>query len=424
MNRLVAFLLFAVALSASAQITPADRRQLGAILPHLLETLYVHPEKGKELAAQLRAAFESGRLDAAGTPAEFAEAVNRELAAANDRHLRMRFAPDRASEPVLTVAAWNARRAAMAGGSPRQPERAADREAMRQVNYGVLGARVLEGNVGYLEMRGFMPAEETLAALAGAMKLLAHTDAVIVDVRNCPGGSADTVSYLASYFFGPERRVLMNRYNRPMNRSMESTTVDVDGRRRPDVDLYVLTAAHSASACESFAFTLQQWGRAKTVGEKTAGAGNNNMFVPVGLGLDFSVSIGTAIHPKTGKAFEAVGVVPDIAVPADRALEAAHAEALRALRKVSAPAAAPTANPRLEDYIGTYGVRQITLRDGALYYQRTGARGGVLQPLAPDQFDLNGDVMVTFQRDADGAVTSMTIQWKDGRREVVGREGR
>ena len=101
------------------------------------------------------------------------------------------------------------------------------------------------------------------------------------------------------------------------------------GQRRPDVDLYVLTGGNSASACESFAFTLQQWGRAKTVGEKTAGAGNNNMIVDVGLGLSFSISIGTAIHPKTNKGFEAVGVVPDIAVPADRALETARAEAVK-----------------------------------------------------------------------------------------------
>ena len=86
-------------------------------------------------------------------------------------------------------------------------------------------------------------------------------------------------------------------------------------------------------ACESFAFTMQQWGRAKTVGEKTAGAGYNNMIVDVGRGLMFSISIGTATHPKTNKQFEAVGVQPDISVAADQALEAARAEAVRAVSR-------------------------------------------------------------------------------------------
>lgn len=319
-------LLVLTPLSAFAQLTAADRRQLGELLPHLLETLYVSPEKGKQLAEQLRASFASGRYDSATTASALADAVNRDLAAANDRHLAMRFNAANASAPILTIEGWNARRAAMRTGGPMQR---VNRDAIRLVNFGVLAAEVLDGNIGYLRMRGFMDVEEARTAISHAMALLANTDAMIVDVRNCPGGSADTVSYLASYFFGPERRVLMNRYNRPMDRSTESTTVDVPGKRRPDVDLYVLTGGNSASACESFAFTLQQWGRAKTVGEKTAGAGNNNMIVDVGLGLSFSISVGTAIHPKTNKGFEAVGVLPDIAVPAEGALDAARAAALK-----------------------------------------------------------------------------------------------
>ena len=329
---IIAFAIVFVRANAFAQpsITPAERRQLGETLPYLLETLYVIPERGNELAKRVRASFESGKYDAATTPAALAEAINADLASANDRHLRMLANPASTSTPLLTVDAWKARRAELASGAPR--ERAVvNRDAVRAMNYGVLAAEVMPGNVGYLRMRGFMGPQEALTQISHAMALLANTDAMIVDVRNCPGGSADTVSYLASYFFGPERRVLMNRFSRPANQSMESTTVDVPGQRMPNVPLYILTGPNAASACESFAFTLQQWGRAKTVGEKTAGAGYNNMIVDLGLGLSISISIGTATHPKTSKQFEAVGVVPDIAVTADRALETAHAEARRAL---------------------------------------------------------------------------------------------
>jgi ketosteroid isomerase-like protein len=336
----------AFAQSAERLITAEERRQVGVIVPHLFETVYVIPETGQKIAEQLRVGFASGKYDSATTAPALAQAIHRDLAVASDRHVSLRYTGREREQPVLTVERWNERRAAMESGAPRPGPRPADADAMRRANYGVLAAEVLEGNVGYLKIGGFMDTDETRAAMSSAMALLANTDAMIVDVRNCPGGSADSVSYLASYFFEPGPRVLMNRYNRPMNRSFDSTTVDVPGKRMPDTDLYVLTG-NSASACESFAFTLQQWGRAKTVGEKTAGAGNNNMFVDLGAGLTLSISIGNALHPKTRKGFEGVGVLPDIAAPADRARDTAHAEALRKLG-VSSTKGAPSLDPIAE----------------------------------------------------------------------------
>ena len=340
MKKTFALLLLLLSLTAVAQnparpVTAEDRRTLGETLPHILRTLYVIPEKGEALAKQLRDAFESGRFDSATTAPALAEALNHELQQANDRHLNVRLSARDASRPALTVEEWEKRRAEMRAmgespGTGARPTREYDRELMRLANYGVLGAQVLEGNVGYLKVSGFFATEETHKAIDHAMALLANSDAVIVDLRDCPGGNPDTVAHLASYFFGPEPRVLMKHFHRPSGRNWESTTMEVPGRRLPDADVYVLTA-RTGSACEAFAFSLQQWGRAKTVGEKSGGAGFNNMLIDVGLGLVFSVSVGTANHPKTNKGWEAVGVQPDVPVPAARALDTAHAAALRAL---------------------------------------------------------------------------------------------
>jgi hypothetical protein len=308
-----------VAALAERPISGEERRQLGELLPHLFDTMYVNPETGRKVAEQLRAAFASGKYDSATNAATLARAVNDDLAAFNDRHVSLRYTGKDIDRPVMTLAQWKER-------TPHPPSAPSP---LRNSLGNVVRVEVLEGNVGYLKIRDFKESDETRAALSAAMALLANTDAMIVDVRNCPGGSADAVSYLASYFFEPGTRVLMNRFNRPMNRSFDSTTVDVPGKRMPSTPLYVLTG-RSGSACESFAFTLQQWGRAKTVGEKTSGAGNNNVLIDLGAGLTLSISIGSAVHPKTQKGFEGVGVLPDIAVPADRALEAAHAEARRA----------------------------------------------------------------------------------------------
>lgn len=314
-TKLVLAILF-FTFGASAQtLDSAARKQVVDTVAHLLETMYVVPETGRSLAAKLR----SASYDDATTPQALADAIQRDLATANDRHLRMRFNAERADTPLLTVDAWKTRNA----------ERGMRRRPMGRADHGIRRVEKLDGNIGLLDISGFHMGDEMRAAVDAAMTLLQGSDAIIVDMRRCPGGAVEGVNYIASYFFGPERLVLMNRYDRPSDTTTESTTVDVAGKRMPDVDLYVLTSNRSGSACESFPFTLQQHGRAKIVGERTAGAGYNNAIIPLGRGLELSVSVGTAIHPKSGKGWEAVGVQPDIAAPADRALDAARAEALR-----------------------------------------------------------------------------------------------
>jgi retinol-binding protein 3 len=361
----VATLLFVCRVfAADPELTPAQRRQLGEIVPYLLDTLYVSPEKGKQLADTVRASF-AGRYESAKTAAELADAINADLAPANDKHLRMSYSAADAASPILTVDDWKAR----IGGRPMM--RVPNRDEVRLTNFGVAAAQVLDGNVGYLRITQFVDGDDARAAIAKAMAFLEHTDAMIVDVRTCPGGSAGTVAYLASFFFGPETIVLMNRWNRQTGQSMQSTTVDVDGRRRTEVGLYILTSARSGSACESFPFSLQQWGRAKTVGEQTAGAGNNNAIVPVGAGLRLSVSVGTAVHGKTGKPFEGTGVLPDIAAPADQALDVAHAEALRVLGRPKRAGSAMEMQRR----DGTTSKRESRYTDA---YARVGGRWQVV----------------------------------------------
>jgi len=314
-----------LAVSSSSQtLDAAARKEIGESIAERLETLYVFPEKGKELAAQMRASFAGGVFDSASTPAALAEALNAELKKANDGHLYVRYSGN-ADGPSPQPGMRMVRR--MPGGP------ASDED--RRNNFGLRRVEQLEGNIGYLDVGGFTSGEEARVATTAAMQFLAHADAIIIDLRQCPGGSVDAVNYLASYFFGPEPRELMNRYDRPSNERTVSTTVDVPGARFPEKGLYLLTSGRTGSACESFAFTLQQWGRGVVVGERSGGAGNNNALVPVGHGLTLSVSVGTATHPKSGKGFDGVGVQPDIVAPTDRARDVGHAAALQELGRTA-----------------------------------------------------------------------------------------
>jgi ketosteroid isomerase-like protein len=146
------------------------------------------------------------------------------------------------------------------------------------------------------------------------------------------GGTQEMVNFLASYFFDKEPRLLLTSYFRPTGETVLNKTIaDIPGKRMLDTDLYLLVSANTVSACEAFAYILQQDGRAKVIGERTAGAGNHNFFVPVGKGFSFSVSIGSVVHPRTGKGWEGEGVQPDTVVKPDDALETAHREALQKL---------------------------------------------------------------------------------------------
>ncbi|HEV2803753.1 MAG TPA: S41 family peptidase [Chthoniobacterales bacterium] len=325
--------------SNGSALDAATLAQLKTIMTHLLETIYVSPEIGTRLARQLKEKFEAGAYASAANQAELAEMLTRDLRGwSNDRHLNVRYNPEASGDAILDPESWEKQRPSMfprvsdSGSRPRGP--APDQRMiarLEQDNYHFRQTKILSGNVGFLEVGGFAPASTSAEEKAAqAMRALANSDAVIIDLRDCPGGSADMVDFLASYFFDAEPRVLMNRYIRPTNEHIQNKTLaDIPGKRMPDTDLYILVSAHTASAGESFSYTLQQYGRAVIVGEKTAGAGYNNIILPLGKNLAFSVSYGRPEHPRSGKGWEAVGVQPDIAVPAADALVAAHKAALQ-----------------------------------------------------------------------------------------------
>ncbi|HVG29519.1 MAG TPA: S41 family peptidase [Pyrinomonadaceae bacterium] len=451
---------------ATSQLRPVDPKsikQLGEIVAHLLEELYVSPEDGRRIAAQMRARFAAGAYDKlAADPVQLADALTRDLREiGKDKHLYVRYDPSSADAPVVTTDAWDRERqrnreerrrnAAGARADVMEPD-ARQLESLRRSNNYFRRVERLDGNVGYVDLGGFAPGRAARETAAGVMAFLANADAVIIDLRRCPGGAGDMVEFLSSYFFTPEPRVLLNMYFRPTDTTVPSATVaDLPGRRMPSTDLYILTSGTTASACEAFPYGLQQYGRARVVGEPSAGAGYANSLEMIGGGFTLSVSVGRPQHPRTGKGWEGVGVQPDTRVPADKALAAAHAEALkklaaatgdetrrRELTKIAsgleatlaaaadsrgAPAA-PAAADSLQGYVGKYGENKtITVRDGGLFYQRIGGRGAPMQRVSHDSYTLNGgDARITFVRDAAGAVVEMLIDWNDGHKDRLKRE--
>src|SRR6476469_4325153 len=80
------------------------------------------------------------------------------------------------------------------------------------------------------------------------------------------------------------------------------------------------------------------------------------------------------------------------------------------------------ASGSLDDYVGRYGKKEIFVRDGALYYQRIGGRGGALRTIGKDKFALAEDAQLTFKRDAKGVVVEVAIDWVTYPDELLKRE--
>jgi len=118
---------------------------------------------------------------------------------------------------------------------------------------------------------------------------------------------------------------LNSLYFRPANRTDDFyTDPTVTGRKfGPDKPIYVLTSSRTFSGAEEFAYNLQTRKRATIVGETTGGGANPGRGFPLPYNLTVFVPTGRAINPITKTNWEGVGVKPDVAVDADRALDVA-----------------------------------------------------------------------------------------------------
>ncbi|MFC0679528.1 S41 family peptidase [Lysobacter korlensis] len=311
--------------AGSKPITAAERQAVVARLAEQLQAKYVFPDAAKTLAATLRAREAAGAYAGTNDAEAFSKALAKDMRAfGKDGHFDVIYAPGFKPRP--------------AGQKPSAAEYEAMRREIVRDGYGIDSIARLPGNVGYLELRGFGPAELVGEALSAAMTVLSGTDALILDLRRNGGGDPGAVAYLMSHFFEKgDQRHLNDLYSRASNSTRQYWTHPAVEPRytRP---VYVLTSARTFSGGEECAYNFQTQKRGVTVGESTGGGSNpGDMYA---LGSDFAAFIpdGRAINPVTKTNWEHVGVKPDIAVPAADARRTAHVAILRDLIKASADA--------------------------------------------------------------------------------------
>ncbi len=197
-------------------------------------------------------------------------------------------------------------------------------------NFGFRQIQILDGNIGYLDLREFRDTTYAGGTLAAVSDFLANCEALIIDLRNCRGGRPEMVQLLASYFFS-KPTLLSKTHDRYDNDSTEMWSLKtVAGTPLYDRPVVLLIGPRTASAGEGFTSALMQLGRAKAVGERTAGAGHMARMIDF-PSLDIRLKLPTGAGAAgDGPQIQGAGILPDILVSGEEALMIAHAEALRA----------------------------------------------------------------------------------------------
>jgi hypothetical protein len=288
----------------------------------LLLANYVFRDRAERAVAEVRERAKSGEYDLIASPARLAEMLGRHLAGATgDRHVRVKFGAARAADPLAETV-------------ETADELAQLRREAEGEGFGIGEPRVLEGNIGYIEFKRFFRAEFAGDALAAAMRALAPTDALIVDLRDSRGGDPVMVALAASWFFDGRPR----HWNDIVRRRDGTTTqfwtaAWLPGPRYVGKPIYVLTAHRTFSAPESFAYELQQTRRATIVGEVTGGGAHSGAWFPIDDRFSIFIPLSRYVSAISGGDWEGTGVKPDVLCGAPEALTEAHRLALEAVAR-------------------------------------------------------------------------------------------
>ncbi|UCH85257.1 MAG: hypothetical protein JSW50_06085, partial [Candidatus Latescibacterota bacterium] len=187
-------------------------------------------------------------------------------------------------------------------------------------NKGFFKLEWIDGHIGYLDIRRFYYAPDAKKMIVGAMNFLSNADAIIIDLRENGGGSGD---YLSSYFLEYPTQ-LNSSYSREDDFLTEFwTSEDIDVRRLTDVPLFLLTSDRTFSASESFAYDMQARERATIIGDSTRGGAHSVDLYKIDDRFEIYIPTARAINPITGTNWEGTGVIPDINVPSEAALDTA-----------------------------------------------------------------------------------------------------
>ncbi len=411
----------------------ADKKnEIVQSVSQLLVDKYIFLETAEKMQALLKTKLKDGMYDSIDSVDDFARVLTEDLrSVSKDRHIRVVHDPEMVRRIKIREGESE---------EERKKERERVIEEERQENFGFQKIELLDGNIGYLDLRyfsGVRPSGETAVA---AMNFLANASSIIIDLRKNGGGDPAMIQLLSSYFL--EDYTHLNSFENRGEDSLQQfwTLPYVPGRTMYETALYILTSRRTFSGAEEFTYNMKNLRRATIIGETTGGGAH-----PGGLQIathDFLVWVptGRAINPISKTNWEGTGIEPHVSVPQEKALEKAHTMALEKLIENTEDEAKKNAlswgleelkalaNPVkiepsiLKRYIGKYTRGDVILENDQLYLD-IGPRKMKMLPLTETYFLLEGEsgIRVEFKEDQSKEGFVIIVHFSDGGKELVNR---
>ncbi|MBU0759572.1 MAG: S41 family peptidase [Candidatus Omnitrophica bacterium] len=171
-------------------------------------------------------------------------------------------------------------------------------------------AEIIESGIGYIRLSEFQ--EKTQRDLEESLRKLEMEGmkALILDLRNNPGGLLDSAVDVAGKFL-EEGQVVVSTKGRVENQNLVFKSKNKN--RHLDYPLLVLVNGGSASASEIVAGAMQDLGRGLIMGTKSFGKGSVQTVVPMSDGSAVRLTTSKYFTPN-GCSIHGEGITPDIVV--------------------------------------------------------------------------------------------------------------
>ena len=147
---------------------------------------YVFPDTAIKMSNCILKKLKQGAYDKITDPVAFSDALTIDLYSIHhDAHLMVKYAPQEFAKPAID-----------------HPAIIEDPfKKSKQDNFGLKKVEILKGNIGYINFDQFW-ADSIYGKVTveSALQFVSYTNALIIDLRDCGGGSEKTVNMISGYF--------------------------------------------------------------------------------------------------------------------------------------------------------------------------------------------------------------------------------
>lgn len=179
--------------------------------------------------------------------------------------------------------------------------------ARKEIHLPALSSHLFSNGTGYIRITSFSSDVDELFAEQLDEMTSGGLNALIVDMRNNPGGLLDSAGNIAKRFIKDGSLI----YSR--DRSGKETPYPVKGDKVVSVPLIVLVNGNSASASEVLAGALQDYGLATLIGNQTYGKGSVQSLFQLSGGSVLKLTVQEYLTPLK-RPVNHVGLAPDVEV--------------------------------------------------------------------------------------------------------------